>query len=252
MHPIRPAPSPALSPALSPAFSPALGRPFVAACVVLLHLALLGWWHLMASAVRPTQTSRQAVSVVMLKPAKVQPQPPNQLRPPALVQSTPWRASAQGEARAPDTKTATAAPMATTATTATTAISVPPEGQGPSSQPAAEQAPLQAQLQPNPVPGAVNKPGDGPLNLQLPKAWTPLRAVRHPALEANQGPLAPSLEQHLKAVLGDGRWAEERLGDGRFRLRNGNRCVHWQRNRYDALNPFNAAPTPWTAHEAAC
>lgn len=243
MHPIRPAPSPALSPALSTEFSPALGRPFVAACVVLLHLALLGWWHLMASAVRPTQTSRQAVSVVMLNPAKAQPQPPNQLRPPALVQSTPWRASAPVEARAPDTATAI---------TGRTAISVPPEGQGPSSQPATELAPLQAQLQPNPVPGAVNKPGDGPLNLQLPKAWTPLRAERHPALETNQGQLAPSLEQHLKAVLGDGRWAEERLGDGRFRLRNGNRCVYWQRNRSDALNPFNAAPTPWTAHEAAC
>jgi hypothetical protein len=217
----------------------------VAVNVVLLHMVMLGWWSQMVSAVPPAQASRQAISVVMLNPAKPQP--------PALVQSTPRRANALVRTRAPDTPTGTSA-------TAETAMAVSPLGSDPSSQPATEQAPQQPQLQLNPVPdpvqgpvpSAVNMPGDRPMNLQLPKGWTPPRAERHPALEADHGQRALTLEQRLKDLLGDGRWVEERMGDGRLRLRNGNRCVYWQRSRSDVLNPFNAAPTPWTAHAGAC
>lgn len=92
-----------------------------------------------------------------------------------------------------------------------------------------------------------------PLNLQLPKGWSPQSVPRHPALEFPPGQRQPmTLESRLANALGDGHWTQERLGDGRLRLRNGNRCVYLQRNRSDELNPFNSNPTPWTGHAGAC
>lgn len=99
---------------------------------------------------------------------------------------------------------------------------------------------------------AVEAPASVPLMLQLPKGWLPPRGPRHPALESGLGQRSITLESHLAKALGDGHWTEERLGDGRLRLRNGHRCIDLQRNRSDELNPFNATPTPWTAREQAC
>lgn len=101
--------------------------------------------------------------------------------------------------------------------------------------------------------GAADVQGTAPLNLHMSPGWSPQHAPRHPALDAGQGQRLPlTLERRLAGVLGDGQWTEERLGDGRLRLRNGNRCVYLQRNRSDELNPFNATPTPWTARAEAC
>jgi hypothetical protein len=101
--------------------------------------------------------------------------------------------------------------------------------------------------------GVTDEQAAAPLKLQLPKGWSPQNEQRNPALELGQGQRRPlSLENRLASALGDGQWTEERLGDGRLRLRSGNRCVYLQRNRSDELNPFNATPTPWTARSEAC
>jgi hypothetical protein len=101
--------------------------------------------------------------------------------------------------------------------------------------------------------GITDEQAAAPLKLQLPKGWLPRNEPRNPALELGQGQRRPlSLENRLASALGDGQWTEERLGDGRLRLRSGNRCVYLQRNRSDELHPFNKTPTPWTARSEAC
>lgn len=99
----------------------------------------------------------------------------------------------------------------------------------------------------------VESPSPSPLNLQLPKGWAPPSGHRHPALERQLGQGLPqTLETRLGNALGDGQWTEERLGDGRFRLRNGNRCIYFQRSRSDELHSFSATQIPWLANAQAC
>jgi hypothetical protein len=103
-------------------------------------------------------------------------------------------------------------------------------------------------LEPGLALGGADAPSPAPLNLQLPKGWLPQSGLRHPALETQGGQGQPmTLENRLVKALGDGQWTEERLGDGRLRLRNGSQCLYLQRNRSDVLHPFNAPSTPWTA-----
>lgn len=103
-----------------------------------------------------------------------------------------------------------------------------------------------------PNTGAADMPTPTPLNLQLPKGWTPPSGSRHPALEFNFGQRPATLESRLSKALGDGQWTEERLGDGRLRLRNGNRCIDFQRSRSDELSPSSATPMPWMGKPQAC
>lgn len=92
-----------------------------------------------------------------------------------------------------------------------------------------------------------------PLNLNLPKAWNELNTKRHPALESGAGQRgAVTVESRMAAALGEGHWIEERMGDGRLRFRNGNKCMYAQRNRADELNPFNAPATPWLLRAQDC
>jgi hypothetical protein len=106
--------------------------------------------------------------------------------------------------------------------------------------------------QSEPNTGAADMLTPTPLNLQLPKGWAPPSGSRHPALEFNFGQRPATLESRLSKALGDGQWTEERLGDGRLRLRNGNRCIEFQRSRLEELGPSNASPMPWMGKLQAC
>jgi len=136
---------------------------------------------------------------------------------------------------------------------------------------ATQQSNLSTNTQPEPVSSAltgtpsVTEPTSGaagqavktepaaPLNLQLPKGWEKQIAPRHPAIEAGAGQRQPlTVENRIANALGGGSWVEERLGDGRLRLRNGNKCIYMERNRADDLNPFNALPTPALLRQEAC
>lgn len=61
-----------------------------------------------------------------------------------------------------------------------------------------------------------------------------------------------TVENRIAGALGGGSWIEERLGDGRLRMRNGNKCIYIERSRADDLNPFNALPTPWLVRSEDC
>lgn len=190
--------------------------------VVVLHMAVFGLLGQMPGAWRSAVTTQRTLTVVLLDAPPETPQRPVK---PA------WQGPSQ-QARAPALAPADAS------------VSVRPASK-------AEVAPLTAQS-PREA-GAADVQSAAPLNLQLPPGWSPPPAPRHPALQAGQGPRQPlTLESRLAGALGDGHWTEERLSDGRLRLRNGHRCVDVQRNRSDELNPFNATPTPWTAREQAC
>lgn len=106
--------------------------------------------------------------------------------------------------------------------------------------------------QSEPGSGVADMPTPTAMNLQLPKGWAPPSGSRHPALEFNFGQRSATLESRLTKALGDGQWTEERLGDGRLRLRNGNRCIDFQRSRSDELSPSSATPMPWMGKPQAC
>jgi hypothetical protein len=119
--------------------------------------------------------------------------------------------------------------------------------------PALPAAPLVMEPPREAVGAAISAEPAAPLNLQLPKGWEKQIAPRHPALEAGAGPRQlPTLENRIANALGGGSWIEERLGDGRLRMRNGNKCIYRERNRADDLNPFNALPTPALLRQEAC
>jgi len=119
--------------------------------------------------------------------------------------------------------------------------------------PALAAAPLVVELPREAVGAAISAESSAPLNLQLPKGWESQSATRHPAIEAGAGRRQPlTVESRIANALSGGSWIEERLGDGRLRLRNGNKCVYIERNRADDLNPFNALPTPGLVRMEAC
>ena len=119
--------------------------------------------------------------------------------------------------------------------------------------PALAAAPLVVELPREAVGAAISAESSAPLNLQLPKGWESQSATRHPAIEAGAGRRQPlTVESRIANALGGGSWIEERLGDGRLRLRNGNKCIYMERNRGDDLNPFNALPTPGLVRMEAC
>lgn len=187
--------------------------------VLALHVA--AWWCLsqMPLAWRNVVATHPAITVFLLDSTDK----------PARLAATPVAAS---QHRAP-----VAAVRAETGTAA--------------DEPAASGRAAAITLEPNRDAGDASSPA--PLNLQLPKGWSPQSVPRHPALEFQPGQRQPmTLESRLTQALGDGHWTEERLGDGRLRLRHGNRCVYLRRNRSDELHPFNASPTPWTAQAGAC
>lgn len=194
--------------------------------VVLLHIAAFGVLSQMPGAWRHAVATQRAITVFLLDDIPATASLPVK----TVKQAMPQRASAP------------------VVVSADTPQSVSPT---PAPAPAAGAASLTA---PSPREAGVSEaPGAAPLNLQLSPGWSPPSAPRHPALESGQGQRQTlTLERRLAGALGDGHWTEERLGDGRLRLRNGNRCVYLQRNRSDELNPFNATPTPWTANQQAC
>ena len=119
--------------------------------------------------------------------------------------------------------------------------------------PALPGAPLVMELPRDAVGAAISAESSAPLNLQLPKGWEKQGATRHPALEAGVGrSQSLTVENRIAGALGGGSWIEERLGDGRLRMRNGNKCIYIERSRADDLNPFNALPTPWLVRSEDC
>ena len=113
--------------------------------------------------------------------------------------------------------------------------------------------PLVMELPRDAVGTAISAESSALLNLQLPKGWESQSATRHPAIEAGAGRRQPlTVENRIANALGGGSWIEERLGDGRLRMRNGNKCIYMERNRADDLNPFNALPTPGLVRMEAC
>ena len=130
----------------------------------------------------------------------------------------------------------------------------------------AQAAPLQVRTLPTPIgePQPITLPlmqptqptaplADTPppvaLDLGLPRgASAPWRA-RNPVLDderANTNPAArQTLEARIAAALGGSdQITEERLDDGRIRLRRGNQCVVAHPNRAERLDPFNASVLP--------
>ncbi len=194
--------------------------------VVLLHIAAFGVLSQMPGAWRHAVATQRAITVLLLEDTSATASLPVK----TVKQAMPQRASA---------------PVVVTADTPQSASPAP--APAPAVGAASLTAPLPREA------GVSDAPGAAPLNLQLSPGWSPPSAPRHPALASGPGQRqALTLERRLAGALGDGHWTEERLGDGRLRLRNGNRCVYLQRNRSDELNPFNATPTPWTANQQAC
>lgn len=190
--------------------------------VVLLHIAAFGVLSQMPGAWRNAVATQRAITVLLLDDTPATASLPVK----TVKQAMPQRASA---------------PVVVTADTPQSASPAPAAGAASLTAPSPREA------------GVSDASGTAPLNLQLSPGWSPPSEPRHPALASGPGQRqALTLERRLAGALGDGHWTEERLGDGRLRLRNGNRCVYLQRNRSDELNPFNANPTPWTANQQAC
>ncbi len=187
--------------------------------VLLGHAALLGG-ALRLTVWRDRQAPRReppALQVLLLRP------------PPVTATAAPAPAAAP---RRPATQPE---PQAITA--------VPPEGApgaaapapAPTSQPAAAAADSPASAPP------------APLDLRLPRRPPGATATRNPALDDPRGNSArpATVESRIAALLGgvDG-IVEERLDDGRMRLRRGSSCVVVHPSRAERIDPFNASPFP--------
>ena len=100
-----------------------------------------------------------------------------------------------------------------------------------------------------PTAPLADTPPRAALDLRLPRgASAPWRA-RNPVLDderANTNPAArQTIEARIAAALGGSdQITEERLDDGRIRLRRGRQCVVAHPNRAERLDPFNASVLP--------
>ena len=103
------------------------------------------------------------------------------------------------------------------------------------------------------MPGAAPAPAPSsapaPLNLALPRAASAPWRTRNPVLDderANSNPLArQTVEARIAAALGGSdQVTEERLDDGRIRLRRGSQCVLAHPNRAERIDPFNSSVLP--------
>ena len=97
--------------------------------------------------------------------------------------------------------------------------------------------------------GAAPALSPAPLNLALPRAASAPWRTRNPVLDderANSNPLArQTVEARIAAVLGGSdQVTEERLDDGRIRLRRGGQCVVAHPNRAERIDPFNSSVLP--------
>ncbi len=105
-------------------------------------------------------------------------------------------------------------------------------------------------LQPTqPAAPLADTPPAAALNLHLPRGASAPWRTRNPVLDderANTNPAArQTLEARIAAALGGSdQITEERLDDGRIRLRRGNQCVVSHPNRAERLDPFNASVLP--------
>ena len=88
-----------------------------------------------------------------------------------------------------------------------------------------------------------------PLNLALPRGASAPWRVRSPVLDderANSNAAArQTIEARIAAALGGSdHVTEERLDDGRLRLRRGSQCVIAHPNRAERIDPFNSSVLP--------
>lgn len=101
-----------------------------------------------------------------------------------------------------------------------------------------------------PATAAVDEPASAPprpLDLRLPRRPPGSPSASNPALDDPRANTArpATVESRIAAALGgvDG-IVEERLDDGRMRLRRGNSCVIVHPNRAERIDPFNASSFP--------
>jgi hypothetical protein len=82
-----------------------------------------------------------------------------------------------------------------------------------------------------------------PLKLTLPpRQASPGPSMTDGVLNDARSNIAPKpLESRLAAVMGDGRWTMESLGEGRKRYRRGAQCIETRPARGNQIDPFNAA-----------
>jgi len=85
-----------------------------------------------------------------------------------------------------------------------------------------------------------------PLNLALPRGASAPWRGRNPALDdpRSNTPRATLETRLAEALGGTDQITEERLDDGRLRLRRGNSCVVVHPNRAERLDPWNASVLP--------
>lgn len=84
-----------------------------------------------------------------------------------------------------------------------------------------------------------------PLLLDLPRAASGVERRRNPALDDPRANTAKAtIESRLAAVMGDGRWTEQLLPDGRRIYRNGAECIELQPARIEQIDGFNKSFSP--------
>ena len=116
--------------------------------------------------------------------------------------------------------------------------------------PAPDGARMQADASPEPALPASQPPRA--LDLTLPRGFATRPDARNPALDdprANTARTTP--EQRMAAAL-DTRVIEEDLGNGRRRIRQGDKCVIVQPSRIGQMMPFNDAATRSPSLVGAC
>jgi hypothetical protein len=88
---------------------------------------------------------------------------------------------------------------------------------------------------------AAASAASAPLKLALPpRHRTQAASMVGAAMnDARSNSPAKTLESRLAAVMGDGRWTREDLGEGRKRYRRGAQCIETRPFRGAQIDPFN-------------
>ena len=195
----------------------------VIACHVLVYLLLRSsTWHAQRSEPPPRTTTLRLLPWLAPPPSTS----PRSSREPAATAKQPRPA----------------APAAITLS-APAAISLPTPD---ATQAQADAAPLPA------LPALPASQPPRPLELTLPRGYATRPDARTPALDDPRASNARTTPEQRMAAALDTRVIEEDLGDGRRRIRQGDKCVIVQPSRIGQLMPFNDAAARSPSLVGAC